>query len=60
MDGSENHEPPRFCIEVSVPKGGRKLSVLQLHQGGTLQSSVEATVDLYFKTACFNELFGDI
>jgi hypothetical protein len=27
MEGHENHEPPRFCIEVNVPRGGRKLAV---------------------------------
>ena len=44
--GGENHEPPRFCIEVNVPRGGRKLAVLRLYHGATLQSAVEATVDL--------------
>jgi hypothetical protein len=46
MDGGENHEPPRFCIEVNVPRGGRKLAVHQLHHGVTLLSAVEATADL--------------
>jgi hypothetical protein len=41
MEVSENHEPPRFCIEVNVPRGGRKLAILQLPY-----SFVEATVDL--------------
>lgn len=50
MEGGENHEPPRFCIEVNVPRGEQKLSVLWLHQGATLQSAVEATVDLRCKT----------
>ena len=22
MERGENHEPPRFCIEVNVPRGG--------------------------------------
>ena len=47
MEGGENQEPPRFCIEVNVPRGGRKLAVLRLHHGATLQSAVEATVDLH-------------
>ena len=34
MEGGENHEPPMFCIEVNVPRGGQKLAVLQLHQSG--------------------------
>jgi hypothetical protein len=59
MEGGENHEPPRFYIEVNVLRGGRKLAVLRLHHGGTLQSSVEATVDLC-KIVCFNEWFGDV
>ena len=50
MEGVENHEPLRFCIEVIVLRGGRKLAVLRLHHGATLQSAVEATVDLNFKT----------
>ena len=50
MEGFENHEPPRFCIEVIVPRGGWKLAVLRLH-GATLQSAVEATVDIHCKTA---------
>ena len=60
MEGSEDHEPPRFCIEVSVPRGGRKLAVLQLQHGTTLQSAVKATVDLHCKAVCFNQLFGDV
>ena len=46
MERGENYEPPRFCIEVNVSRGGRKLAVLRLHIGATLQSAVEATVDL--------------
>jgi hypothetical protein len=45
MEGSENDEPPRFCIEVNVPRGGQKLAVLVLHRGATIQSAVEATVE---------------
>ena len=44
MEGGENHEPPRFCIEVNVPRGGRKLAVLRLHHGATLQSSVDVNI----------------
>ena len=58
MEGGENHEPPRFCIEVNVPRGGRKLVVLRLHHGTTLQCAVEATVDLC-QIGCFSKLFGD-
>ena len=36
MEVGENHEPPRFCIEVIVPRGGWKLALLQLHHGATL------------------------
>ena len=46
-------------IEVNVPRGGQKLAVLRLHHGATLQSAVEATVDLHCKTMCF-QLFGDV
>ena len=46
MEGGKNHEPPRFCIEVNLSRGGWKLGVLRLHHGATLQSAVEATVDL--------------
>ena len=60
MEGGENQEPPRFCIEVNVPRGGRKLTVLRLHHGATLQSAVEVMVDLHCKTVCFNQLFGDM
>ena len=59
IEGGENHDPPRFCI-VNVLRGGWKLSVLQLHHGATLQSTVEATVDLHCETVCFNQLFGDV
>ena len=31
MEGGENKEPPRFHIDVNVPRGGRKLAVLRLH-----------------------------
>ena len=48
MEGGENHEPPRFCIEVNVPVGGWKPAVLRLHQGATLQIAVEVTVDIHF------------
>jgi hypothetical protein len=58
--GGENHKPPRFCIEVNVVRVGRKLAVLRLHHGATLQSAVEATVDLHCKTVCCNQLFGDV
>ena len=52
MEGGENHEPPRFCIEVNVPRGGRKLAVLRLQHG--------STGDLLCKIVCFNQLFGDM
>ena len=42
MEGGEINEPPRFCIEVNVPRGGWKLAVLWLHHGTTLQSAAEA------------------
>jgi hypothetical protein len=60
MEVAENQVPPRFCIEVNVPRGRRKLAVLRLHHGSTLQSAVEATVDLHSKTVCLNQLFGDV
>ena len=47
-------------VEAIVPRGGRKLAVLRLHHGATLQSAVEATVDLLCKIVCFNQLFGDV
>jgi hypothetical protein len=55
MEGGENHEPPRFCIEVNVPRERGKLAVLRLHH-----RAVEATVDLLCKIVCFNHLFGDV
>ena len=58
MEG-HTHEPPGFCIEINVPRGGRKLAVLRLHHGTTSESAVEATVDLHCKTVCFNQLFGE-
>jgi hypothetical protein len=58
MEGGENHEPLRFCIEVNVSRG-RKLAVTRLH-GANLQNSVDATVDLHCKTVRFNELFRDV
>jgi hypothetical protein len=60
MEGGENHEPPTFCIEVNVPRERQKIAVLWLHHGATLQSAVEATVDLLCKKVCFNQLFGDV
>jgi hypothetical protein len=59
MEWGDNHEPPRFCIEVNVPKGRWKIAVLQLHHGATLEDAVEATVDLHCKQ-CFNQLFFDV
>ena len=59
MEGGGNQEPSRFCIEVNVPRRGRKLVVLRLHHGATPQTAVEATVDLHCKQ-CFNQLFGDV
>lgn len=53
LQGGENHEPRRFCIEVNIPRGGRKLAVLRLHYGATLEGAVEDTVD-HCKTVCFN------
>ena len=58
MEGCENQELPKFCIEVNVPRGGLTLALPQLHYGATLQIAVEATVDLHCKTVCFNQLFG--
>ena len=50
MEWVENHEPPRFCIEVNVPQGrGWKLAVLLLRHGATPENAVEATVDLHCK-----------
>ena len=56
----ENHEPPRFSIEVNLTRGERKLAVLRIHKGATLQNAVVATVDLHCKTLYFNKLFGDM
>ena len=46
MEGGENYEPPRFFLRV--------------HCCATLQSAVEATVDLHYKMVCFNQLFVDV
>jgi hypothetical protein len=60
MEGGEAYEPPRFCTEVNVARGGWKLAVLWLHHGASPDSVVEVTVDLHCKTMYFNQLFGDI
>jgi hypothetical protein len=60
MEVVRTMEPPRFYIEVNVLTGGWKLAVLRLHHGATLQSAVQATVDLLCKMVCFNQLFGDM
>jgi hypothetical protein len=60
VEGAENYEPPRFCIEVNVPRVGRKLALLRLYHGATLQRVVEARLDLLCKIVCFNQLFGDV
>ena len=59
MEGGENHEPPRFCIEVNVQRREQKLAVLWLHHGATIPSAVEAPIDLHCKTVYFNQLFDD-
>ena len=51
MEGGEAYEPPRFCIEVNVPRG---------HHGATPESTVEVTIDLHSKIVGFDQLFGDI
>ena len=49
MEGGENPQPPRFSMEVSVPRGGWKLAVPRLQHGADLQSAGEATIDLHCK-----------
>ena len=49
MEGGEAYKPPRFCIEVNVARGKRKLAVLRLHHGATPESVVEGTIDLHCK-----------
>ena len=49
-----------FVLKSMYPEEDGQLAVLRLHHGATLQSAVEATVDLYCKTVCFNQLFGDL
>jgi hypothetical protein len=49
MEGGEAYEPPRFCYEVNVARGGQKLAVLRLHRGPTPDSAVEVNVDLHCK-----------
>ena len=56
MEVGENHEPPKFCIEVNVSRGGWKLAVLRLHQ----RVLKEVTVDLHCKIVCFNTIFCDM
>ena len=60
MEGGENCEPPRFCIDVNVPTAEQKLAILWLHHGATLQSAIEATIYLHCKAVCFINLFGDV
>ena len=55
MERGEAYEPPRFCIEVNVARGGRKLAVLQAHHGATPDSAVEVTVNLHCKTMSFSQ-----
>ena len=55
----ENHEPPRFCIDIDVPRE-LKIAVLWLHHGATIEGAVEATLDCHSKTVCFNQLFGEM
>ena len=52
MEGGENHEPPRFCIEVNVPIGGCSIAVLRLHHDATL-TAVEASMYLRCKNNVF-------
>jgi hypothetical protein len=54
MEGGDKREPPRVCIEVNVPRGGRKIDVLQLYHV-LPYSAVEATEDLHCKTVCFKQ-----
>ena len=53
MEGGENHNPPRFCIEVNVTRGGQKLAVLHIHLGASPDSAVDVTY-------IAKQLFGDI
>ena len=65
MDGGEAYyQPPRFCIEVNVARGGRKLAVFRLNLGAIPDSTVEVTVNLHClhcrPTVYFNQLFDDV
>jgi hypothetical protein len=60
IEGGEAYEPPRFCIEVNVARGGLKLAALWLHHGVTSESAFEVTLDLHCKTVYLYKLFGDI
>jgi hypothetical protein len=59
MEGVEEHEPPRFCIELNLAIGRWKIAVVQLHHGATLEGAVETTIDLHCKTVCFNQVLGE-
>jgi hypothetical protein len=43
-----------FVLKSMYSEEAQKLAVLRLHHGATLQSAVEATVDLLCKIVCFN------
>jgi hypothetical protein len=55
MEGGENHEF-NVPIEFNTPRRGRKLAVLRLHHSSSLQSDVDASVDLNCKTVLINYL----
>jgi hypothetical protein len=56
----ENHEPPRFCVEVNVPRG-QKLDILWLQSAMVLPYSVLLRLLYTISKQCyFNQLFYDL
>ena len=40
MEAGKAYEPPRFCIEVNVARGGWEIAVLRLHHGECVVESI--------------------
>jgi hypothetical protein len=60
MERGENHELPRFCFEVNVPRGGRKLAVYSYTMVLTCRVLLRLLLTFIAKTVCFNQLFGGV
>ena len=52
MEVAELHEPPILYTEVNIARQGRKIAVLRLHHGATVEGAVEIIVECNCKTMC--------